>query len=147
MTEPTRPSTPETPSTPEAPSTPDAPSPPNAPSTPDASSTSAASSTPASSFEQRMERFGHEAEEAGKRIGQQAEGAGRRLAENPAVKEAADTAARVWGLLVLGVGLWFFAEVTLGYDMPAIPWRDVWPLGLIVIGLAVVFRGMTRRRA
>ena len=122
MTEPTRPSTPDSPSTPEAPSTPDAPSTP----------------TPSleQRFEQRVERFGQEAEEAGKR-----------LAENPAVKDAADTAARVWGLLVLGVGLWFLAEVTLGYDMPAIPWRDVWPLGLIVIGLAVVVRGMTRRRA
>ena len=129
MTEPIRPSTPDTPSSPDAPSTPDAPT------------------TPGPSFEQRMERFGQEAEEAGKRIGQQAEDAGRRLAENPAVKDAADTAARVWGLLVLAVGLWFFAEVTLGYDMPAIPWRDVWPLGLIVIGLAVVVRGMTRRGA
>src|SRR5262245_6543410 len=87
-------------------------------------------------FEQRMERFGQEAEEAGTRI-----------SSNPEVKAAADTAARVWGLLVLGVGLWFFFEITLGYDLPSIPWRDVWPIGLIVIGLAVVFRGLTRRRA
>lgn len=98
-------------------------------------------------FEQRMERFGQEAEEAGKRIGREAEDAGKRLAANPVVAQAADTAARVWGLLLIGVGAWFFAEITLGYDLPAIPWRDVWPLGLIVIGLAVILRGMTRRSA
>jgi hypothetical protein len=102
---------------------------------------------PPPTFEQRMERFGHEADEAGKRLGREAEDAGRRLAHNPAVVDAANTAARVWGLLLIGVGLWFLAEVTLGYDLPAIPWRDIWPLGLIVIGLAVVFRGMTRRSA
>ena len=91
-------------------------------------------STAGPTFEQRIERFGQEAEDAG-----------RRLAANPAVADAADTAARVWGLLVLAVGLWFFAEVTLGYDLPAIPWRELWPLGLIVIGLAVIVRGVTRR--
>jgi hypothetical protein len=87
-------------------------------------------------FEERVERFGQEAEDAGKRF-----------AANPAVKDAADTAARVWGLLLIAVGAWFLAEFTLGYDLPSIPWRDVWPIGLIVIGLAVILRGMMRRNA
>src|SRR5918994_421930 len=98
-------------------------------------------------FEERMERFGQEAEEAGKRIGREAEDYGKRLAANPGVAQAADTAARVWGLLLVAVGAWFFAEFTLGIDLPAIPWRDVWPVGLIVIGLAVILRGLTRRSA
>ena len=63
------------------------------------------------------------------------------------VVRAADTAGRVWGVLVLLVGLWFFADVTLGLDMPTVPWRDIWPVGLIVVGLAVVLRGMGRRSA
>jgi uncharacterized protein YjeT (DUF2065 family) len=88
------------------------------------------------SFEERIERFGQDAEEAGKR-----------LASNPAVKDAADTAGRVWGLLLIAVGAWFFAEFTLGYDLPGIPWRDIWPIGLIAIGLVVVLRGLTRRSA
>jgi hypothetical protein len=100
-----------------------------------------------STFEERMERFGHEAEEAGKRIGREAEAVGKRLASDPTVVDAADTAARVWGLLILAVGIWFFADVTLGYDMPNVAWRDIWPVALIIIGLAVVLRGLSRRRA
>ena len=49
--------------------------------------------------------------------------------------------------MLLAVGLWFFADVTLGYDMPSIAWRDLWPLALIVIGLSWSwFEAMTRRR-
>lgn len=98
-------------------------------------------------FEERFERFGREAERAGERLGREAEDAGKRLAANPAVAQAADTAARVWGLLLIAVGAWFLAEFTLGIDLPAIPWRDLWPIGLIVIGLAVILRGLTRRNA
>ena len=93
-----------------------------------------------------MERFGQQAEEAGKRFGRETEEAARRLSANPRVVRAGDTGARVWGLLLIAVGLWFFAEVTLGYDMPAIPWGEVWPLALIVVGLYVVARGLRRGR-
>lgn len=98
-------------------------------------------------FEERMERFGHEAGEAGERWGRRAEAAGERWSKDPGVVRAADTAGRIWGLVVLAIGLWFFADVTLGYDMPSIAWRDLWPVVLIAIGLVVVIRGMTRRHA
>jgi hypothetical protein len=101
----------------------------------------------APTFEERMERFGKEAGEAGERFGRRAEEAANRWSRDPGVVRAADTAGRVWGLLLLAVGLWFFADVTLGYDMPGIAWRDLWPIALIGIGLLVVVRGMTRRRA
>jgi hypothetical protein len=96
-------------------------------------------------FEQRMERFGEEVGAAGERFGREAEAFGQRLANDPSVRRAGDTAARAWGLLILAVGAWFFVDVTLGYDMPAIPWGDVWPIGLIAIGLLVVLRAMSRR--
>jgi hypothetical protein len=102
---------------------------------------------PTQTFEERMERFGEEARQAGERFGQRAEAAGERWSKEPSVARAADTAGRIWGLIVLGIGLWFFADITLGYDMPSVAWRDLWPLGLIGIGLLVVIRGMSRRRA
>ena len=93
-----------------------------------------------------MERFGREANEAGERWGRRAEGAANRWSKDPGVVRAADTAGRIWGLILLAAGLWFFADVTLGYDMPSIAWRDIWPIALIGIGILVVLRGMTRRR-
>ena len=117
----------------------------------DAAPTTPPTSTPPPTeprtFEQRMEDFGHRAEAAGEKFGRQAESAAKRWSKDPTVVGAADTATRVWGLLVLAVGVWFFADITLGMEMPAIAWRDVWPVALIVLGLAVVVRGMASRRA
>lgn len=63
----------------------------------------------------------------------------------PAAARGADWASRAWGLIVLAVGLWFFADVTLGLDMPSLAWRELWPIVLIVVGLAIVLRGLARR--
>ena len=101
---------------------------------------------PRPTFEQRMDTFGREVGAAGERFGREAEAAGERLSKDPGVKRAADTAARIWGLIVLAIGIWVLADVTIGVEMPAIPWADVWPLGLILIGLFVVVRGMGTRR-
>jgi hypothetical protein len=105
----------------------------------------AATAPGSESFEQRMGQLGREAEAAGKRIGAQAETMGRRLAADPGVQTAGDTIARAWGLVLIAVGAWFVADITLGLEMPTIAWRDLWPVVLIVIGVAVVLRGMTRR--
>jgi hypothetical protein len=98
-------------------------------------------------LEQRMEDFGRRAGEAGERWGREAEATGQRWSKDPSVVRATDTAARVWGLILLAVGVWFFADITLGLDMPAVAWRDIWPLGLILIGVAVLYRGMARSRS
>jgi hypothetical protein len=97
-------------------------------------------------FEQRMEDLGRRAGAAGEKLGYEAEAAAERWSKDPSVVAAGDTAARVWGLLVLAVGAWFFADITLGMEMPGIAWRDVWPGALIVLGLAVLVRGMATRR-
>ncbi|MEO5884400.1 MAG: DUF5668 domain-containing protein [Candidatus Limnocylindrales bacterium] len=43
------------------------------------------------------------------------------------------------GIVLVTVGAWFFAEHTLGLDLPAIRWSQLWPVILIVVGLWVVF--------
>ena len=60
---------------------------------------------PNPSFEERVERFAKEAGEAGERIGRQAEQAGKRWAADTGVARATDTAARVWGVVLIAVGV------------------------------------------
>jgi Domain of unknown function (DUF5668) len=59
-----------------------------------------------------------------------------------------DRDGRLWsvvvGLVILGLGVWFFAEKTLHLDMPDIRWNQLWPVILIVIGVLVLV-GATRR--
>ena len=50
----------------------------------------------------------------------------------------------LFGLVILGLGLWFFTEYTLGYQLPRIRWSQVWPVFLIVLGLWVVLGSMRR---
>ena len=57
-----------------------------------------------------------------------------------------DTGTIVWGLVLVAVGGWFFLDRTLGLDLPEIDWGDVWPIVLIVMGIAVILRGLARRR-
>ena len=102
--------------------------------------------TTSRTFEQRVNNFGRQAGAAGEKLGRDAEAAAQRWSKDPAMVAAGDTVARVWGLLVLAVGLWFFADITLQLDMPSIAWRELWPLALIVLGVAVVVRGLASRR-
>lgn len=97
-------------------------------------------------FDQRMDEFGRRAGAAGEKLGREAEAAAQRWSNDPSIVSAGDTAARVWGLLLLAVGVWFLADITLGLEMPVIAWRDVWPIALIVLGLAVLVRGTAGRR-
>lgn len=54
------------------------------------------------------------------------------------------TASILFGLVILGLGLWFFVERTLGYELPDIRWSQLWPAVLIGVGLWVVLGSMRR---
>lgn len=53
----------------------------------------------------------------------------------------------VVGLIVLGFGLWFFAEQTLELDMPDISWGQAWPVIFIAIGAWIVLGAMRDQRS
>jgi uncharacterized membrane protein len=59
-------------------------------------------------------------------------------------RDAGRTASVLFGMVILGLGLWFFAEHTLGYELPRISWSQLWPVTLILIGLWVVLGSMRR---
>ncbi|MEP6638688.1 MAG: hypothetical protein ABJC39_05000 [Chloroflexota bacterium] len=52
----------------------------------------------------------------------------------------------VFGVIILLVGLWFFASRTLGLALPDIHWGQLWPLILIGLGAWIVYGAMRRNR-
>jgi hypothetical protein len=113
-----------------------------APSTPPAP---AAPAAPAADLRASLEGGARAFDERAQSLGREAEAAVARLGANPAVRETADLAGRLWGLVLLGFGIWFLFDVTLRMDLPPIAWDQLWPLALIVLGGLVVARGMARR--
>ena len=60
--------------------------------------------------------------------------------------EPGRTGTIVFGLIVIAVGLWFFADQTLGLEMPRLRWGELWPVILIVIGGWILLSSIRRRR-
>ncbi len=92
------------------------------------------------------ERFGREAQAAGERFGREAQAAGERLANDPSVMAVGTMLGRLWGLVLIVVGLWLLAEVSLGLDLPGIDWDLAWPVLLMVLGGLVILSAAARRR-
>jgi hypothetical protein len=93
-----------------------------------------------------LERGARAFDERAQALGREAEAAVASLGQNPAVRESVDLAGRIWGLVLLGIGAWLFAGVTLGLSMPDFALGDLWPVALIALGGIVVVSGMSRRR-
>lgn len=51
----------------------------------------------------------------------------------------------VFGVILVAVGLWFFADQTLGLDMPRLRWSELWPILIILLGGWIVLGSMRRR--
>ena len=94
----------------------------------------------------RIDAAARRIDEKAQSLGHEAEAAANRFAARPGIQDAADAAARLWGLVLLAIGLWFFASVTLRIGLPDIAWADLWPAILIVFGGLIVVRGLARRR-
>jgi hypothetical protein len=50
------------------------------------------------------------------------------------------------GVALLAIGLWYFADRTLGLDLPRLNWRDLWPIALILLGAWIIAGPYLRRR-
>lgn len=44
------------------------------------------------------------------------------------------------GLIILVVGLWYFADRTLGFDLPRLEADQLWPIALIALGAWLIVR-------
>jgi hypothetical protein len=52
----------------------------------------------------------------------------------------------VFGVILVALGLWFFADQTLGLDMPRIRWSELWPILIIGLGAWIVLGSLRRDR-
>ncbi len=92
------------------------------------------------------ERLGRDAQAAGERFGREAQAAGERLAQDPSVIAVGTAIGRLWGIVLIVVGLWLLAELSLGLDLPGIDWGVAWPVVLIALGGLVILSAALRRR-
>jgi Na+/H+ antiporter NhaD/arsenite permease-like protein len=63
----------------------------------------------------------------------------------PPRERDSNMASIVVGLILVAIGAWYFLEQTIGIRMPRIAWRDVWPVLLILLGVFVIVRSLSRR--
>jgi Domain of unknown function (DUF5668) len=55
------------------------------------------------------------------------------------------TGTIVVGAILVAIGLWFFADQTLGLDMPSLRWSQLWPIFLIGLGVWIAIGSLRRR--
>jgi hypothetical protein len=46
----------------------------------------------------------------------------------------------VVGLIILGIGLWYFADRTLGLSLPRLDADQLWPFLVIALGVWIIVR-------
>lgn len=63
----------------------------------------------------------------------------------PPHSQEGNAATVLVGLVLLVIGVWYFLDQTLGLEMPRVRWADLWPLILIFIGGAMLFRSVGRQ--
>jgi hypothetical protein len=67
----------------------------------------------------------------------------------PSWRRRADDPGRlgtvVLGVILLAIGLWFFADQTLELDMPNLRWSQLWPILIIGFGAWIAIGSMRRR--
>jgi hypothetical protein len=59
---------------------------------------------------------------------------------SPPVAEGPRYGSIVVGLVILAVGLWYFADRTLGLELPRIEADQLWPIAIIGLGAWLIVR-------
>ena len=62
-------------------------------------------------------------------------------------EQFADGGGIVFGLILLVVGIWYVMDSTLGFAMPDADWDQIWPIGLVLLGIGLLYRALTTRES
>ncbi len=55
-----------------------------------------------------------------------------------------DPGAVLFGLIVLGVGVYYLLTNTFGFEMPELDWDQIWPIAVIALGLGILWQTWIR---
>jgi hypothetical protein len=55
-----------------------------------------------------------------------------------------DVGGVIIGLIILGVGLYYFGQKTLGLSIPDLEWDRIWPLFVVAAGIGIVLTNWAR---
>jgi hypothetical protein len=61
-------------------------------------------------------------------------------AREPRVPDGPRFGSIIVGLVILAVGLWYFADRTLGLDLPRLEADQLWPIAIIALGVWLIVR-------
>ncbi len=62
----------------------------------------------------------------------------------PQARDQGNLGSIIMGLVLVGIGLWFFADVSLDLDLPRISWGQLWPVFIIAVGAWIALGSMRR---
>ncbi len=55
-----------------------------------------------------------------------------------------DVGAVLFGLIVLGIGVYYLFENTFGFALPELDWDKIWPLAIMALGIALLWGAWAR---
>ena len=55
-----------------------------------------------------------------------------------------DVGAAIFGLLVLGVGVYYLLVNTFGVSLPELNWDQIWPIAVIALGAGILWGTWSR---
>lgn len=56
-----------------------------------------------------------------------------------------DVGALIFGAILLAVGGYYLLVNTFGIQLPELDWDQIWPIALILLGVAIVARALQSR--
>jgi hypothetical protein len=59
-------------------------------------------------------------------------------------RRRSDFGALVFGAIILFVGGYYLLRNTLGWDLDELNWEPIWPVLVIVLGLAILYGALVR---
>jgi Domain of unknown function (DUF5668) len=59
-------------------------------------------------------------------------------------RRRSDVGALIFGAVILFAGIYYLFRNTLGFDIDELDWEPIWPVIVIALGIAILYRAISR---